>query len=250
MNMRFTRLCGRRLSLPLHLVVLACGILGWAEPAKAFCDPKCLVSPHEIVVRPGDPIEFRAAAYAGFICFHDTKIAMIARPPFMQPGGHRIGKSTFIGDVAVLRVSQIAGEGRPGTYWIKFEARDLESGKTDLCARKITLLPPICKEPPVCEVLEAGPLQATVGGDPVDITVCASAGCDGKHAHIVGDDLPGFVGLLGQFTDEDGRCCVTYRLYPSEGDVGTHTLNFEAFNDGGEGPPGACSVEVEVLTAE
>ncbi len=253
MNGRFRKIRGRRLNLPGRLMILACGLLGLAPPAAAtFCIVTCETSVKELIVRPGDPIRFDAFAVSSVTpCSHDVKISMIARPPFMQPEGHVLGRPVPSGVAAVLKVDQIAGRGRPGTYWAKFEARELDSHfAPSVCKVRITLLPPLCKAPPVCEVSEAGPIEATIGGEPVEFTVCVEAGCEGAHAALTLEDLPGFLGLQGESRDAQGRCCYTFRIYPCSDDAGTYSVTFKAKNTDGGLAEGECSVDIVILDAE
>ncbi len=232
------------------LGAVACIWLGGASGASA--SHQCTVLPPGPgqVVRPGDVVTVDQ-----FMSVGGDRIGwlgVIARPPFLQPGGHLVVPP---GSARVFHYNQIARPGRPGLYWLKVAAisRLLTDGSVASCVVIVTpirLLPPLCKAPPVCEVSEAGPIEATVGGEPVEFTVCVEAGCEDAHAALTLENLPGFLGLQGESRDAQGRCCYTFRIYPCSDDAGTYTATFKAKNTDGGAAEGECSVDIVILDAE
>ncbi len=236
---------------------LACLVasLGTSAGSRAFAGPPkgCLVlgddTPQD--VRPGDVVKsFNQSSTNDPNEF--PRIAVISRPPFLQPGGHKNGPPAGF---VTLNYCQIVGKGRPGLYWLKIRHSFInkDTGVISFCVdfrAAIRLLPPLCKAPPVCELSQAGPIEATIGGEPVEFTVCVEAGCEGAHAALTLEDLPGFLGLQGESRDTQGRCCYTFRIYPCSDDAGEYTVTFKAKNTDGGAAEGECSVDIVILEGE
>ncbi len=229
----------------------ACGVECWVELPGFPSGFDAAVVPC-LVVRPGDPVLFCVGARRVAVpCTPECKsqcaeapiwLGNIARPPFLQPAGHRSGKG-----YTKLCVNQIVRNvGQPGCYWMKFLARNTTGVKWNECKVKICLLPPLCDEPATCEIETPDGTAATHEGPPIDIIVCAQAGCEEVHGVAVGVDLPGFLGLLGEFRNADGDCCYHYQVFPCETDTGDFQICWDAFNSDGGKSTGGCCVDITI----
>ncbi len=202
-------------------------------------------------VRAGDPVLFKVKAFwepcgscAREGCCHYKKVWLgnVAIPPFLNSVGARIGRG-----YVCLEVRQIVKRfGQPGCYWDKFEARDKYGCIREDCKIRICLLPPLCDEDASCAIETPDGTAATHDGPPINIIVCATAGCEDVHGVAVGVDLPGFLGLLGQFTNSDGDCCYHYQVFPCDTDTGDFQLCWDAFNSDAEKPTGGCCVDITI----
>ena len=225
------------------LIVGRCDAPPWCSFNGAVCDEARDGYAMAIYdVQPGDilpVLEFCAHSQCG----NRARVEMFARPPFMDPIGHRKGGH---GERVCIstRANDIVESGfAEGTYWAKFKCTDVRNGRHRVLKVGFRYTDPpeeeACDEPPVCEVykssggLISGPMiTVTIPvGDSMTLFVCGSSACDDCDIAIAvtGAGLP-FVSLSDTGVPHPAGLvgtCDAYVASPTENDAaGIHLASF------------------------
>ncbi|MCB9838968.1 MAG: hypothetical protein H6813_06475 [Phycisphaeraceae bacterium] len=129
-------------------------------------------------VEPGDTLEvFEVCAESA--CGGPARVEMFARPPFMEPAGHRKGNDGEPSCISTKADDVVESGFAEGTYWAKFHCEDLLTG--DLSELKVgfhyTDPGPDPDPAAVCAEDESAPSNDGFdSATPIDAGVCADAG--------------------------------------------------------------------------
>jgi len=182
-------------------------------------------------------------------CGGRARIEMYARPPFLEPIGHRKGG---VGEKVCIETRAddvVEGGYAEGTYWAKFKCTDLDTGRVSEFAVGYRYTDPepepeSCDDLPVCEVLEGSSITVDAGMTGL-LTVCGSTTCDECDVSIAMTDGPAFVTLYeSDVPGADDGVCDSYMVSPGADDAGSHMVTFTVTDC--NGATSECAVEVIV----
>ncbi len=121
-------------------------LFGAASPVSASKDECVLVCFSTLqgdtaYVYPGGVVGFCVKGrLEGDLCAGDERVrlAMIARPSFLQPVGHTTSRPGLWAELCVIQ--RISGKVCPATYWAKFECKNESTGETVMHSVRIKVL--------------------------------------------------------------------------------------------------------------
>jgi len=180
--------------------------------------------PPAIRVQVGEPFDFTVCGETA--CpDHAARLAPSSLPPFLTNPGHRNGQP---GEEVCLDVHGEADPTDIGNWTARFEVKDLDTGKTSICAIPIIVEgEPVCEDRPTCSIDPMGEIVA-VQGSTQSIDICGAPVCEGHAVEIEAVELPDFCDPFETVVGEiDEMVCATLVCdIPADLEPGTYTVRF------------------------
>jgi hypothetical protein len=197
-------------------------------------------------VKPGDVLDvMEICALSG--CGFRARVEMFARPPFMEPAGHRKGGAGEQVCISTKANDVVEPGFAEGTYWAKFKCVDLGNGNESILKVGYRYTDPgsgQCAEAPLCEVLEGTAVTVEMN-QTTSLTVCGESLCDDCEVTVELASGPPFVTLAtADVPGNDDGLCNSYNVSPGDDDGGISTATFVVTDCNGN--TSECSVEINV----